>query len=335
MSDGDRSKRLKVIGRAFLAISVVVGIAIAYGVGVLNGGQSERRHSQPHQHAERAQAYAKRACVGRNPSATTECVYQAIEASQETARAEQDLDAQQSMALWALMMMLVSAVTLIVTSVGVWFVKRTLDATFQAVEDTGKATKAMQEANDIARQNATIADSNRFWDSLQVSTARKQADEANRIARESAERQLRAYVVVDPKGAFMSNDPEINGQVAFEISNTGQTPAYNICISSQVVLSYKSIDDFDPSNESIEYVVENTDSAIGGGLGHHAYHPFTLSEDELTDVKSRLASIMCFGKVTYCDAFSVDRITQFCFYFCGQKLGVGDARFLHRGNSAT
>jgi hypothetical protein len=65
-------------------------------------------------------------------------------------REQADLRAQQDMALYALLMFIASAATVIITAVGVWLVKRTLDATLKAVEDTSEATEAMREANQIA-----------------------------------------------------------------------------------------------------------------------------------------------------------------------------------------
>ncbi|MDT0576780.1 hypothetical protein RM533_11405 [Croceicoccus sp. F390] len=67
-------------------------------------------------------------------------------------RAETDLQAQQDMAFYALLMFIASLVTIAVTAIGIWYVKRTLDATLAAVKGAEIATDAMKEANRIADQ---------------------------------------------------------------------------------------------------------------------------------------------------------------------------------------
>jgi len=65
-----------------------------------------------------------------------------------------ELAAQHSSALAAWAGVAVSAAALIVTAIGVWFVKRTLDATWAAVEDTASTTTAMVESNRIAQASS-------------------------------------------------------------------------------------------------------------------------------------------------------------------------------------
>lgn len=68
----------------------------------------------------------------------------------EEQRQQDDLRAQQDMAFYALLMLIATAATVILTGIGVWLLKRTLDATLQAVEDTGEATEAMVKQNEIS-----------------------------------------------------------------------------------------------------------------------------------------------------------------------------------------
>jgi len=67
-------------------------------------------------------------------------------------REKRDLAAQEASAAWAFWVALFSGIQMIATIIGLYFVKRTLDATLAAVEDTGEATIAMREANRIAKQ---------------------------------------------------------------------------------------------------------------------------------------------------------------------------------------
>jgi hypothetical protein len=150
MLDGDKGNEPATLGAfgyfaAILLCCVIVG-GLTYGL----GREDERRYETPASYAKAAQADAQSACAGREGTAAFECIYEKVEAAQEQARGEQDLSAQQKAANSALLSTIIAFFTLVMTGVGVWFVKRTLEATLEAVEDTGKATLAMQEANRIA-----------------------------------------------------------------------------------------------------------------------------------------------------------------------------------------
>lgn len=123
---------------------------LLYTLGTLNGRESERREQTPASYSQSAKADAERACVGLDRVALFECVYERVEASQEQARGEQDLSAQQRAATSALASTVIAFLTLVITAVGVWFVKGTLEATLEAVKDTSEATEAMRVANRIS-----------------------------------------------------------------------------------------------------------------------------------------------------------------------------------------
>lgn len=157
MSGSNRGKGtapLSPIG--LIAIAIIGAWFLAYSLGVLNGHQAERRDKTPTTYRQAAKADAQGSCVGGDNSAVFECVYEKVEASQETAYAKQDLTAQQRAADSALTSALIALLTLIATSIGVWFVKRTLDATLEAVKDTGEATNEMRRSNDIASKSAYL-----------------------------------------------------------------------------------------------------------------------------------------------------------------------------------
>ncbi len=137
---------------ALFLCSLIVGM-LAYTQGI----ERERRFQSPHHHAEPAETEARRACAGLEVNGMFECVFKRVEASEEISRTEQDLTAQQRAATSALVAAIVSALTLIVTAVGVWFVKRTLDATVEAVKDTSEATASMKE------QTRLMANAQRPW----------------------------------------------------------------------------------------------------------------------------------------------------------------------------
>ncbi|BAK65342.1 hypothetical protein SLG_06670 [Sphingobium sp. SYK-6] len=150
MSGGNRRKRITPL-EAFFCILALLGLcAVIYATGRAYGIEAGRNQVTAREHYERAKKDALEACAGRQSSALAECVTKAIEAAQEQSESRQDLYAQQDMAKWAFLMLIASVATLALSAVGVWFVKKTLDATLDAVEDTGKATNAMLVQNEIA-----------------------------------------------------------------------------------------------------------------------------------------------------------------------------------------
>lgn len=88
-----------------------------------------------------------------------------------TEREKRDLAAQESMSVWAFWMLFVAAFSAVTTAVGTGFLLWQIILTRKAVEDTGKATVAMNTANDIAnlamaegrRANDIMAESKRSW----------------------------------------------------------------------------------------------------------------------------------------------------------------------------
>lgn len=150
MPRGDRSEGHPNLGAfgVFIAIilcSVVVGF-FSYSA----GRESEGRDKAPASYSRSAEDDAKRSCVGMEAGAAFKCIYEKVEASQEQARGEQDLTAQQRSAFAAMISAFIAFLTLVATALGVWLVKRTLDATLEAVKDTSEATDAMRKANMIA-----------------------------------------------------------------------------------------------------------------------------------------------------------------------------------------
>ncbi|MEK6637053.1 MAG: hypothetical protein AABY88_03105 [Pseudomonadota bacterium] len=143
---------------AIVLCTIITGI-LSYS----SGRESERRNHAPASYSRAAKQDAERACVGMDSGTAFECIYEKVEASQEQARGEQDLSAQQRAASAAMISAIIALLTLGATGMGVWYVKRTLDATLEAVKDTSKATVAMNDANEIAKA------AQRPWVSIEVS----------------------------------------------------------------------------------------------------------------------------------------------------------------------
>ncbi|MDT7536067.1 hypothetical protein OVY48_21960 [Sphingobium sp. SA2] len=64
---------------------------------------------------------------------------------------KRDLAAQEAMSVWTFWMLVVSGLMAAITTLGTVLIWKQVSLTRQAVEDTGNATKAMQDANEIAR----------------------------------------------------------------------------------------------------------------------------------------------------------------------------------------
>jgi hypothetical protein len=156
MPDSDRSKRDQTVAGAFCAIALLGTVFLAYNIGSSQGTHQGAQQEAARQYSQNAYQDALRACAGGEEAAAIECIREAVISSEEQSNSRQDLQAQQDMADWAFWMLIATCFTLGVTALGVWFVKRTLDATLQAVEDTGRATEEMRKANAIAQKMGEI-----------------------------------------------------------------------------------------------------------------------------------------------------------------------------------
>lgn len=194
MSDSNRYNGPSHLGYFGVLAAIVLACILVGGLTYLQGRETERRGSAPKSHQEAAKVQAKSICIGREPGSLFECVYGLIEASAQAAHDEQDLSAQQRAASSALVAAIISFLTLVVTGVGVWFVKGTLEATLKAVEDTRAATLEMQRANSIAR--------------------------------EMGEAQTRCYIDLGEMTVGVNEDGQAT--IVAKVKNTGNTPARNL-----------------------------------------------------------------------------------------------------------
>lgn len=152
MSDSDRERDNQTESWFFPIVGLLLAIGLAFGVGFLHGGENERRYSAPHQHRQSAEKRALNDCRGADRANVIKCAQEQIQAGEEAARGEQDLTAQQQAAWAAIYNTMIAAVVLIITGVGTALIYEQIKLTRKAVEDTGKATVAMEEQNRIARE---------------------------------------------------------------------------------------------------------------------------------------------------------------------------------------
>lgn len=121
------------------------------------------------------------------------------ESSDEHRRAESDLKAQQDMAQWAKWMTIVTGMSVVVSSIGVAAVVITL------------------------RQNAK---------SLRIAAmGAKRASQSIRLTKETAQRQLRAYLCTTSVGIRRLDGMPNTLTCTLEVFNSGQTPAYELISS--------------------------------------------------------------------------------------------------------
>ena len=102
------------------------------------GGHKDYNSAQYSTHANKQ---IEKTCLLLEPSAMAECIRIIIEATNEENRSERDIVAQETMALWALGVVIISGFGLVVTGVGVWFVGHTLIATQATLAEAERTTK--------------------------------------------------------------------------------------------------------------------------------------------------------------------------------------------------
>ena len=282
MSDGDRGSEPATLGASgYFSARALCGIIVG-GLAYNSGRQDERRDETPAAYAQAAKADAQRACVEAKNAASFDCIYEKVHASQEQARGEEDLRAQQKAANSALLSAIISLLALIVTGAGVWFVKRTLAATLEAVKDTRKATVAVQEANEIAR--------------------------------EGIEKQSRAYVYPEgPFPAIRQDNANQNFGWGFAVNwkNSGNTPA----LSESMLIWVEVVDGVLPMDFQFDRTADDHVSAVfGPNMALSSVHAW-VSAGGIKKVFAGEKTLYLWGWVKYRDVFPAtpERQTRFCY----------------------
>lgn len=271
MSGSDRGS-----GAAHLKIwAYIAGIAICAAVGLTATSEaikSQRYDNQSAKYTQSAKDHAQRSCVGVDPGAVFECAYDHVERAREDNRAEQDVDAQQDMVLWARLMFFASFAATLITAVGVWLVKGTLDATLVAVKSTTDATDQMFEAN--------------------------------KIARELMERQLRAYIGLE-HAAF----GRVGNSLVFKITikNTGQTPAKSYKGICSPYFSHASRVRY-PENLTPYFRLEGT-TVVGAGGTAEIKGELLKTPEEWHEFEIGALRVYAMAFVSYRDVFETKRET--------------------------
>lgn len=237
MSESDRGKRDTHLTAFWLTVVVLLVALIVGQMAYSTGVEDEHRNNSPAAYAQAAKHDAVQSCVNAQPTAVADCVYEKIESSQDQSRAEQDLKAQLGMKFWAAVMAVITIMTLLVTAAGVYFVKRTLEATLQAVEETGDATDAMVTQNHITEY------SQRPWIDAEISDI-----------------------------SMSSSRDMLQLSIQLLLRNHGKTPALNITSKSRIITDNGQktrMGEFSPGHDK-KRIAHNL---LPGGTGYTSMHP--------------------------------------------------------------
>lgn len=151
------------IGAILVAIGIVALYwSMFYNAGYQSGYNERKAKVESAHYASDTANQIDRKCSTKTGEAARECITEIIGAERESQRGESDLAAQWKAADWVMWAGILAGAQLIATVLGLYFVKRTLDATLEAVEDTGKATVAME------RQNVIASEAQRAWVTISI-----------------------------------------------------------------------------------------------------------------------------------------------------------------------
>lgn len=157
---GDPVLTLAAIGALIALCVCAAGIVLNEYAKVQQGYAAYQRNAAEDRHE--AAEKAAQACKDRDVTALAACVANQLEAHASKQSTNQDLQAQQDMAFWAMWMFIASGGTILVTGVGVYLVWQTLEATREAVAaanrtaDEAKRIGEAQVRAYLAFKSATI-----------------------------------------------------------------------------------------------------------------------------------------------------------------------------------
>jgi hypothetical protein len=214
---------------------------------------------------------------------------------------------------WLVIATVLSAIAAGLTAWITWDLK---DFAAQQSKDTVKALELTQKAVDAAGRQASLAEA------------------ANTNASDTAERQLRAYVIISRPEKSIDGFVEIavadNNKLSLTkktttrhlFQNVGQTPAYdiNFLVSEKLITSSMNETPKSPSS----YETSRTEDggqflALGAGKSDaFAFRNASgkgFTDAELNEFKNGKKAYVFWGIVYYRDIFKHQRYTRFCRYY--------------------
>ena len=277
MSESDRGERNQagLIATALVgAICVVLYWSMFYDMGFQSGQNERKANVEAEHYASDTANQIDRECGAESGQSARECIAKIVAAERESQRGESDLAAQWKAANWVMWAGILAGAQLVATAFGLFYIRETLRATLKAVEDTGKATKAMERQNEIASDNA--------------------------------KRQLRAYVTF---GEFVLNMDKADWKVQLKWNNGGQTPAIEVhTVADWIALETPLPADFTfPDPPPYE---EDGPATIGPKQSVYGTCPQDLSPALLISAANGDRQVYAWGSVEYFDAFGQHRRTE-------------------------
>ncbi|KZY90554.1 MULTISPECIES: hypothetical protein [unclassified Erythrobacter] len=162
------------------------------------------------------------------------------------------------------------------------------------------------------------------------------AEAANALSSESTEKQLRAYLSVEPAGV----QDFAKGWIAvpIKIFNHGMTPAADIEVAGDVLVLQGDPREFDPQKLGrLEDQSLSSETMIGPNANR--FHLAKLTDEFVADhwekIRDMEAAIVHYGWIGYTDVFGKKRRTNFAFYHWGNELSDVESKRCRFGNSAT
>ncbi|WP_349434302.1 hypothetical protein [Pararhizobium sp. A13] len=149
MSDSNRGQFFKVATAVVIITLLCLSAIAVFETGSSTALSRSKQQSNSTNYIENADQEIKQRCALRDSYAMSECIRGVIEATNEHERAENDLVAQSDMAWWTFWMTVVSAATLGITSIGIYYIRDTL-------VETRKAVKAADDAVIVTRDMAQM-----------------------------------------------------------------------------------------------------------------------------------------------------------------------------------
>ncbi|WP_411290437.1 hypothetical protein, partial [Sphingorhabdus sp.] len=313
--------------RGLTFAALIAALLIAFGLGsYLTGLPNPQERYQPYQNS-----YADKNRALSTVSNIAPAVVEKTPCDNPKSETESDLCAQwraakaaEKSANWTLYGVVASAIGI---SLLLWQIMLTREA----VKDTGDATKAMQEANSIARSAASKARQAEFAGKI-----KSRIEDQARTA--SEQRQMRAYVSVEPGGVNQSY--EGFSRLPYNIKNSGRTPAYDLALCGDIIIVQGDPRNFNPSEQGRigeGDAVASTDITLGPNDNQwsYAYMDDGLIQGHRQKIAQRKAAVVHYGFLQYRDAFDNIRRTNFAFYHWGDELSDKESKRCRFGNNAT
>lgn len=160
--------------------------------------------------------------------------------------------------------------------------------------------------------------------------------DSNRIARDTAKRQLRAYISIEPGGVNKAIDGR--HRVPLNIINTGQTPARDLELFGDFLIVTGSPLEFNPETHGrFSGQLASTDQSLGGQTNRwtFAYMESEMAKPFLDEIAKRTMAIVHYGFIQYKDVFGNTWRTGFAFYHWGEELSDLDSKRCRFGNYST